>query len=1188
MRSSSSSPPVGHTPRQLHAPVGDGSATPVHVGSARRHRGVGSLARGLIRRAGAALVLAAALGGVPFAIQRLTGAVVPQWAVLRSAWTTGRIDDTTVLHVGALVFSVLWLWFAVTALSEVVVVVRARASAIDACDPVLAPVPASPAGWVRSLVRMALISATALVGSGVAPLLLRGTELHAAASSAAGGAPRPAAVATARTIAPRIEGARAAPIGASVVVAGPRDTPYSIAVRLGDPGLRDRIVALNDGRIDPSGGVWTGGVFAPGTSVIVPVTPRSATSSDESASGGWRTHEVRPGESVHAIAADVAHDDPRSTARVAEEILDRNLGRVMVDGRTFDDASLLQPGWLLDVPVGARGAAGSLTQLSDVDTSIGHVVVPGDSYWRIAEDRLADVRGADAAAREVAIATVELRDLNAPLLGHDDPNLIIPGELVLWAHTTAAARVPTPAPSEPADPPADDSSVGTDPAAGDAAPPEELAVDPTAAAADVDADADAPSSTPVPAPPTTARSVEQPGTTPTAAGADRATPFGATTPGLAEAPAAPVPTVVDGADDSTSAPLAIAATAALATGAIGLLEARRRQQLRRATVRSRIAAPTAAQITAETALRELAAPDRALRLDVALRAAAAALVPLQRHIVVVAIDAAGGIDLVLDDVAEPVAPWGAGSGFWHWSLPPTAAISDLADAARRSGPPCPALVPLGWLADDRSSTPADVHVDLEALGLLCVDGGDDHTAAADVVTAIASTLAVSPLAESARTILVGLDPRAGLAGAGSEAVATVDEALDAAATHLGSTRSATAGRRTFALRATAADGRGETWDPAIVVACDATVSAEEASDLVALTSSSGRGLAVVVDRALHGAQWVLRPSRERDGTWVLEPLGVRIEPARLDPPAVAAVADLLDAATADLPQAPSAEPSDAPQVTGPRVRSTGGGVTSEPIAETSPFEERPWALVVRVLGGVSVDAPDGTSVEFARSKSLELVAWLATHRERPTRTAARTALWELDVRATTFANVVSDARRSMARLVAPAAGEEWIERTLTEHLPLHSLVVSDAELLADRVAAARALPSSEAIAVLEPGLERVTDLPFAGTGYVWSDAEGITSALTILVTGAATELARHHLAQGDIDGVFRATGRGLKVLPGHEELICLRMRAHATAGDLAAVRSEWEVYERALHADPWSTGEPSPKLVAVRRELLSR
>jgi hypothetical protein len=196
-------------------------------------------------------------------------------------------------------------------------------------------------------------------------------------------------------------------------------------------------------------------------------------------------------------------------------------------------------------------------------------------------------------------------------------------------------------------------------------------------------------------------------------------------------------------------------------------------------------------------------------------------------------------------------------------------------------------------------------------------------------------------------------------------------------------------------------------------------------------------------------------------------------------------------------------------------------------------------------------------------------------------------LWDIAVRDATFSNVVSDARRAMAKIVAPPAGEEWLGRTMNEDLPLHQLVVSDAELLAERVAAARGLEAHAAIAVLRPGIELIHGMPFAGTSYLWPDAEGITSALVLLATSAAADLAAHYLAVGDIDGVFWSTGQGLKVLAGHEELIALRMRAHARRGDLAGVRSEWDSYARAIHADTWAAAEPSPKLIELRRELLS-
>jgi hypothetical protein len=59
------------------------------------------------------------------------------------------------------------------------------------------------------------------------------------------------------------------------------------------------------------------------------------------------------------------------------------------------------------------------------------------------------------------------------------------------------------------------------------------------------------------------------------------------------------------------------------------------------------------------------------------------------------------------------------------------------------------------------------------------------------------------------------------------------------------------------------------------------------------------------------------------------------------------------------------------------------------------------------------------------------------------------------------------------------------------------------------------------------------------------------------------------------------------VLPAHEELIGLRMEAHARAGDHAGVRQEWESYERVINGDPWSDGEPAPKLVELRQRLLN-
>ena len=359
---------------------------------------------------------------------------------------------------------------------------------------------------------------------------------------------------------------------------------------------------------------------------------------------------------------------------------------------------------------------------------------------------------------------------------------------------------------------------------------------------------------------------------------------------------------------------------------------------------------------------------------------------------------------------------------------------------------------------------------------------------------------------------------------------------------------------------------GEAWEPAVVFAGSA-VAAEVTADLVRSASVRRGGLAMVVAGDSPGAPWTLRADDRR---WVLEPLGFTLVPVGLTAREVDEIQDVLQQADAPLVADEAAVPLEDALDDG-----------------ADEFCEPPWALLVRLLGPVEVVDRDGGVAHVERSKTLELIAWLALHRDHSTRAGARTALWDLDVRDATFANVVSEARRAMARLVAPPDGEEWLGRTLTEVLPLHEAVVADVDLLRARLDRARLQPPELAIETLRPAVELIRDMPFAGTGYLWPDAEGITSNLVLLATGAATELAGHCLSMGDVDGVFWATGQGLKVLAGHEELIALRMRAHAKAGDLSGVRLEWETYERVLHADPWSDGEPAPKLVTLRRELLS-
>ena len=246
-----------------------------------------------------------------------------------------------------------------------------------------------------------------------------------------------------------------------------------------------------------------------------------------------------------------------------------------------------------------------------------------------------------------------------------------------------------------------------------------------------------------------------------------------------------------------------------------------------------------------------------------------------------------------------------------------------------------------------------------------------------------------------------------------------------------------------------------------------------------------------------------------------------------------------------------------------------------------------WNVMVRMLGPVEVVTREGVTIRFEKSKSTELLAWLTTHRSRPSRSAARTALWEASVQDSTFTNVVSDVRRSLGRALKLEDKEEWLGRTLTDSLPLHPSITTDYELLESSIRRAPTLDDDAALSDLCASLEYVRDLPFSGSNYLWSDSEGITTQLTLSVMTSAVMAARLFLERGDTQGVFWATGCGLKVLPGHEELLALRMRAHALKGDLAAVRAEWNSHERAIARDAWSGGATSPKLIELCRDLLN-
>lgn len=1081
---------------------------------------------------GALVLLAGLVVGLPVLLVEVAGwpfpAEVPDWGHIWQMLQQGDIPSEPVVKTLAVILWALWVaivWSFAWELATTLTTTSRGDRPVRAAAPFVPPAVSLGVGRL-----VAAILAVGVVTSSVM-----------ASSSLAAPLPTPVLVTDAPSLhVPRPDAATvAAPPRAAAVrrwVAGPTDTVWDVAsTALGDATRVEEIVAMNAG-VRPARVLRAGQVLELPADAIVPADRRPAQESPASSEAlPATTVVVQPGDTLwdHAsgrLRLAGADADPSSVAAYVDAV-------VAANPHVIDDADIIVAGDVLSMPAVLEDPpAASTTTASSyrvrTDDTLWDILhahygaVDADLVWRIAEHNgLADPDAIDV-----------------------DQLLVLPDLEPTPAAPPAPApeTTPPPAPERPAP---------------DAPAPPPPAITPTSITPTMPttpSTSTAPSAPSAPTAPTAAATISP------ASATSEPTESAAATDSTEPAPADPIdPTAADVESPSSPSPIGFGEAALLSAGVLALLASRRRARLRAARPRARLPEPRPAQVATERALRAVDATERLLRVDVAIRAAAASLIDGPAQIALVRSGVDGAVELTLTAEAALPAPWASDQG--RWVLPGSTPIELLADAARTVGAPCVAFTQLG--VDDHGR---DVFADLEALGALAVVA-DDLDEVEAVIRGLAATLATSALAEMVNLVGVGLDERAFLDHRCAHMAATVDEAVAAATMLVGTT--ADARQSTFVLRARHTGG--EAWEPAIILT-GVDVASQVREEHVRSAARRRGGVAMVVGGDVPAAPWTLRADGEH---WRLEPLGITLTPVTLTVAELVEVREMLRFA-----EQPLLAEESVPEDVAVRSSDHDDDVTANcPVR----FEDTPWSLLVRLLGPVDVVDRCGVPVRFERSKTLELIAWLSLHRGRSTRAAARTALWELDVRDTTFANVVSEARRAMARQVEPPEHEEWVGRTLTEELPLHELVVSDADLVRARLEHARLQPPELAIETLRPAVELIRDVPLAGTGYLWPDAEGTTSQLVLLATSAATELAGHYLSTGDVDGVFWATGRGLQVLPGHEALIALRMRAHAGAGDLAGVRTEWESYERVLHADPWGDCEPAPKLVLLRRELLS-
>lgn len=518
-----------------------------------------------------------------------------------------------------------------------------------------------------------------------------------------------------------------------------------------------------------------------------------------------------------------------------------------------------------------------------------------------------------------------------------------------------------------------------------------------------------------------------------------------------------------------------------------------------------------------------------------------------------------------EPIEEAPAPWQPRAGGAIWALPHDAALPD----DMTTSVPCPALVQLGTCEDD-----AELYVDLEALGVLGLDGRPE--AIRQVARALTATVVVSPGAQLCRVLTFGFDPygldeQAQLRLVTSTTVDALLDEAEATARPVADTISHEQAGSSFRLRATVPE---EGWEPAIVIVAGDEVSPEQEQRLAALGGRGGQGAAVV--KPGSAPRWALEAA-EPGGWWRLKPLGILVRPVGVAGEELRELSAFLADADAepvpvDVPAvAATANAAAAPRPTDPEDPSPG-------------YQEREWLVMVRLLGEVDIVNRDGLSEKGDRGQPLELLAWLASHRGVSTRSGAMDALWSgraIDPR--TLRNVISAARLLLRNLAGePPDGGQWIPLR-QERLNLHPLVVTDIDLLRDRMAYAKRVEVEEAATVLADGLQILRGVPFEGQQWLWADEDYLTSSMAAEAVSMSTELASLRLQTGDIRGSLAAAGVGLQVIPLHDQLTELSMQAWIASGERRTALSIYEAYERATAA----RGEAvAPEIARLRNELL--
>ncbi|ACU77033.1 hypothetical protein Caci_8210 [Catenulispora acidiphila DSM 44928] len=615
-------------------------------------------------------------------------------------------------------------------------------------------------------------------------------------------------------------------------------------------------------------------------------------------------------------------------------------------------------------------------------------------------------------------------------------------------------------------------------------------------------------------------------------------------------------------------PLELASAPLLAAGLLGALGRNRRRQLWNRTVGRRLAGPGGSAAGAEEAIRLGAGLADARFLNQALRELSASLATAGRPLppVQLANLTESGLELRL---AEPgpaaPQPWHTRPDGLAWWVARTDVGSVAKRVAEAAVAPCPGLVTVGAIGPDAATR---VLLDLEASGGVIAVGGDDAMRRA-VLAAMAVELLTNTWSDKMTVTLVGFaGDLSSLAPGRVHQTASLEEVLPGLETELAERRRGLSEAGLDSVlggRLGMVGGAG--WPPHFIISA-APVSGQTAARLAAVIGDPSRlGIGYLIAGEVPGAAW--QATVDAAGRLRLPALSLEVTAQRLPDDQYQSVLALFEA-TRDLDGEPIVP------------------LTAEAAVLEAQLRVTP-TVSVRLLGNLEVTGAYGDLEEDRVEQAAEALTFLMLHRDGVHPRVLTSALFPRG--ATTEIGDQVLHRLGTWLGVAPDGTPNLV--TLPDgRLTVSQSVRSDWEMFKNMRALADLDPryqdpkNRDQVLGQALGLVRGPLLAQRETSrYGWLAYESVETEVPAVIADTAIELCELRLSLGDAEGAIDAVRSGMRGSPNDEELCRSLVRATHASGDEGRLREAITAIEEQTRAVHGERGL-HPKTEALVDELL--